>query len=72
MATGETANEFVERKMREAQNVIQEATECGAIMNPITTDGYDPNPGGIISINIRINEPKLAAYREKKAQEFRE
>lgn len=62
----ESTQEYVIRKMTEVQNLIQEATEANAIMNPVITDGYDPTIGANISISIRINETKLNEYRKIK------
>lgn len=64
----ESIDDYVVRKMMEVQNLIQEATEAKAIMNPVITDGYDPSMGANISINIRINESKLNEYRKLKSQ----
>lgn len=64
----ESIDDYVVRKMMEVQNIIQEATEAKAIMNPVITDGFDPAIGANISINIRINESKLNEYRKLKSQ----
>lgn len=64
----ESIDDYVVRKMMEVQNLIQEATEAKAIMNPVITDGYDTAMGANISINIRINESKLNEYRKLKTQ----
>lgn len=63
----ESQADYINRKMTECQALIQEATEAGAIMNPVITDGFDQQ-GAHIAINIRINEPKLNEYRKIKKQ----
>lgn len=64
----ESIDDYLTRKMMEVQNLIQEATEAKAIMNPIVTDGFDQAMGANISIQIRINESKLNEFRKLKSQ----
>lgn len=62
----ESGDDYIVRKMMQVQNLIQEATEAKAIMNPVINDGFDQAIGANISINIRINESKLNEYRKLK------
>jgi len=63
----EGTQEYLNRKMKQVQDLIQEATEAKALGAPIITDGFNPQAGGaFVEIKLIINEIKLNEYRQIK------
>lgn len=63
----ESAQEYLTRKMKSIQDLIQEATMAGSLGMPAVLDGFDPKIGGaFIEIKILINEVKLNEFRKMK------
>jgi hypothetical protein len=61
----ETIPDYIQRKMAEVQDLIQEATMAQALASPIITDSFDNSmQTSLITIKIIINEAKLNEYRE--------
>jgi hypothetical protein len=63
----ESQGEYLQRKMKEIQDLIQEATEAQALGMPAVLDGFSAQAGGAFKeIKIIINEVKLNEYRKIK------
>ncbi len=63
----EGRDEYLNRKMKEVQDLIQEATMANALGTPAILDGFNPTAGGaIIEIKIVIMESKLNEFRQMK------
>jgi len=63
----EGTKEYLDRKMKQFQDIIQEATEAQALGAPIFTDGFNPQLGGaFIELKVIVNESKLNEFRNIK------
>ena len=63
MVEQETNQEYIDRKVDQAIEYIQDAKRAKAILNPSFVDGIESNGMATISITIKIKEVVLHKWR---------